>query len=254
MPMNALAMSSLVFVLVLGGALAGMAIRRVRPAEHFTPEAKDTIRLSIGLVVTMTSLVLGMLVSSGKTFYDGEKNQVAELSSQVVLVSDLLKAYGPETGQLRIEGQRSVEEIVDRIWPKERSQSVQLKPMANGALFYEDLQLLTPKSEAQASVKAQLLAATLNLRRTYWLMYLQSEERSITIPLLSVVTAWLVIIFFSFGIFAPHMPNVIVTLVICAIAVSGAIFIILSMNSPFSGVLRISPAAVRDVLIQMGAS
>ena len=127
MPMNALAMSSLVFVLVLGGALAGMAIRRIRPAERFSPEAKDTIRLSIGLVVTMTSLVLGMLVSSGKTFYDGEKNQVAELSSQVVLVSDLLKAYGPETGQLRIEGQRSVEEIVDRIWPKERSQSVQLQ-------------------------------------------------------------------------------------------------------------------------------
>ena len=79
--------------------------------------------------------------------------------------------------------------------------------MANGALFYEDLQLLTPKSEAQASVKAQLLAATLNLRKTYWLMFLQSEESSITIPLLSVVTAWLVIIFFSFGIFAPHMPE-----------------------------------------------
>ena len=99
--MHALAMSSLVFALVFGGALAGMAIRRVKPDDRFTPEAKDTIRLAIGLVVTMTSLVLGMLVSSAKTFYDGEKNQVAELSAQVILVNDLLTTYGPETGQLR---------------------------------------------------------------------------------------------------------------------------------------------------------
>ena len=96
--------------------------------------------------------------------------------------------------------------------------------------------------------KTQLLAATLNLRKTYWLLFLQSEQNSIAIPLLSVVTAWLVIIFFSFGIFAPRIPNVIITFVICATAVSAAIFIILSMNSPFNGPLKISPTAIRDVL------
>jgi Protein of unknown function (DUF4239) len=249
--MHALAISSLVFVLVFGGTLAGMAIRRVRPENFFTAEAKDTIRLSIGLVVTMTSLVLGMLVSSSKTFYDGEKNEVAEMSAEVIVISDLLAAYGPETVPLQIEARDSTEEIVDRIWPRQSSQSVELKPLAGGARFYEHLQQLVPKNEGQASVKAQLLAATLSLRRTYWLMFLQSEETSITVPLLSVVTAWLVVIFFSFGIFAPRIPHVVLTLIICALAASAAIFIILSMNSPFSGVLRISPAAVRDVLSQM---
>ena len=199
----------------------------------------------------MTSLVLGMLVSSGKTFYDGEKNQVAELSAQLILINDLLTTYGPETGQLRIEAQRSVEEMVDRIWPRKSSQSVELRPLANGSHFYEHLQLLAPRNEGQASTKAQLLAATLNFRKAYRVMFLQSEQTSITIPLLWVVTSWLVLIFFSFGLFAPRMPNVMLTLVICAMAVSAAIFIILSMNSPFSGVLRISPAAVRDVLDQM---
>jgi len=83
-------------------------------------------------------------------------------------------------------------------------------------------------------------------------MFLQSEQTSITVPLLSVVTTWLVIIFFSFGIFAPRTPNVVLTLLICAFAVSGAIFIILSMNSPFTGALKISPVAVRDALEQLG--
>jgi Protein of unknown function (DUF4239) len=251
--MNALAMSSLVFVLVFGGALAGMAVRRVKPDERFTSEAKDSIRLAIGLVVTMTGLVLGMLVSSGKTFYDAEKNQVAELSAQVILINDLLTGYGPETEQLRIEAHHSIEEIADRIWPKSKTQSFELKPSANGADFYKHVQQLVPKNEAQAAAKAQLLTATLNLRKTYWLLFLQTEQTSITVPILSAVASWLLVIFFSFGIFAPRIPNVILTFAICAMAVSVAIFIILSMNSPFSGAFRISPAAVRDVLGQIPA-
>jgi hypothetical protein len=249
--MQALALSSLVFIFVFGGAIAGMALLHGRPEDRFTPEAKDTIRLAIGLVVTMTGLVLGMLVSSAKTFYDGQTSRVSEMSAQIILISDLLTAYGPEAGQLRIEGHRSIEEIVDRIWPISKSQRFELSPGASSALYYRQVELLTPKNEAQASAKAQLLAAILNLKRTYWLMFLQSEQTSITVPLLSVVTTWLVIIFFSFGIFAPRTPNVVLTLLICALAVSGAIFIILSMNSPFTGVLKISPVAVRDALDQL---
>jgi len=249
--MSVLAMSSLVFVLVFGGALAGMAVRRVKPDERFVPEAKDSIRLAIGLVVTMTGLVLGMLVSSGKTFYDSEKSQVAEMSSEVIFLSDLLKAYGPETVQLRVEAHDSVEEIVDRIWPKDSAQSFQLKPTSKGADFYEHVELLVPRNAEQAAVKAQLLAAILNLRKTYWFLYLQSEQTSITVPVLWAVTLWLVVIFFSFGVFAPRIQNVFLTFGICAMAVSIAIFIILSMNSPFTGAFRISPAAVHDVLSQI---
>ncbi|WP_158786967.1 DUF4239 domain-containing protein [Granulicella sp. L46] len=250
--MEALALSSLVFVLVFGGAFAGMALLHGKPEDRFTPEAKDTIRLAIGLVVTMTGLVLGMLVSSAKTFYDGQTSKVSEMSAQIIFISDLLTAYGPETGQLRIEGHHYIEETVDRIWPISKSQSFELSPGASATHFYQHVEQLAPKNDVQASAKAQLLAAILNLKRTYWLMFLQSEQTSITVPLLSVVTTWLVIIFFSFGIFAPRTPNVVLTLLICALAVSGAIFIILSMNSPFTGVLKISPVAVRDALDQLG--
>ena len=251
---GALALSSLVFVLVFGGALAGLASRLLQPDGHFTSEARDSMMLAVGLVVTMTSLVLGMLVSSAKTFYDGQKTQVAELSSQVILIDDLMTAYGPETEQLRIEAIRSLEQTVDRIWPSDESKSFELRPVADFVHFYQHVQLLAPTNEVQASAKAQLLVATLNLRKTYWLMFLQSQQTSITAPLLSVVTAWLVLIFYSFGLFAPRIPNVILTLIVCAMAVSSAIFVILSMNSPFKGILRISPAAVRAVLDQMATT
>jgi uncharacterized membrane protein len=249
--MHALAISSLVFALVFGGALLGMVIRRLLPEAHFVPEAKDTIRLAIGLVVTMTGLVLGMLVSSAKTFFDSEKNQVAELSSQIIVLNDLLTAYGPETAKLRVEARQSVEEVVDRIWPTTNTQSSQLRPSAAGSYLYGQLELLAPKTDAQASAKAQLLAATISLKKTYSLMYLQSEQTSIAPMLLAVVTSWLVAIFISFGVFAPRNSTVLTTLVVCALAVSAAIFIINEMYSPFSGTIKISPAAVRDALSQM---
>jgi hypothetical protein len=250
-PISAHALSLLVFVLVFGAALIGMAIRNGQPESHFTSEARNSVLLAVGLVVTMTSLVLGMLVSSAKTFYDGQKIQVSELSSQIVLVGDLMTAYGPESADLRIEALRAMQQTVDRIWPKNTSRDFELTPVADFLHFYRHIQLLEPKNEAQASAKTQLLATTLTLRKAYWLMFLQSQQTSITVPLLSVVTTWLVIIFYSFGLFAPRLPNVVATLFICALAVSSAIFVILSMNSPFKGALRISPAAVRKVLDQI---
>jgi putative lipoic acid-binding regulatory protein len=249
--MYALTTSSLVFALIFGGALLGMVIRRFLPDDHFAPESKDTIRLAIGLVVTMTGLVLGMLVSSAKSFFDSEKNQVAELSSQIIILNNLLTAYGPEAGKLRVEARQSVEEVVDRIWPTTKTQSSQLKPSAKGSYFYQQLELLAPKTDAQTSDKAQLLAATMNLTKTYSLLYLQSEQTSIAPTLLGVVTSWLVAIFISFGVFAPRNSTVMVTLVVCALAVSAAIYIIMEMYSPFSGAIKISPAAVHDALSQM---
>jgi len=251
--MGPLAVSFVVFVLIFSGAPAGMALRRALPEEHFLTDAKDTVRLAIGLIVTMTGLVLGMLVSSAKTYYDGQKNVVAEMATEVVSLDGLLTLYGPEAKQTRIEVRRFVEDAIDRIWPKEKSGVYQLKPKNNEGDVYAELQRLVPKNDTQAAAKAQITSLTLDLKRTYWLMFLESEQTSMSLPLLIVVTLWLVAIFISFGAFAPANSTVMVTLIICAMAVSAAIFIIMEMYSPFSGMLKISPVAVRDALSQMSA-
>ncbi len=249
--MHALVVGSLAFALIFVGALVGIAIRPIVPPGHLVPEAKDTVRLAIGLVVTMTGLVLGMLVSSAKTFYDGEKNQVALLGSQIVLLSDLLVAYGPEASSTHIVAQKFVEEGIDRVWPKDTSQRYQLRPGSAGSDFYAHVQQLKPNDEMQRVIKAELLSTSLTLRETYWLMYLQSEQTSVPKPLLAVVISWLVAIFVSFGLFAPRNATVVVTLIICALAASLAIFIISSMYSPFSGILKISPISARAALSQI---
>ena len=228
-----------------------MGLRRTLPQEHFGSDAKDTVRLAIGLIVTMTSLVLGMLVSSAKGYYDNQKNQVAVMSSQIVILDDLLTRYGPEAKKARITTRLTVEQAVDRIWPKEKSQLFQLRPEDNARDVNAELRALVPKDDAQAATKNQIASAISDVRKTYWLMYLESVQTSISMPLLIVVTSWLITIFISFGAFAPPNSTVMVTLIICALAASAAIFIIMEMYAPFSGILKISPTAVRDALHQM---
>lgn len=252
-PMNSFAVSSLVFALMFTGIFSGLALRRSLPQEHFEADAKDAVRVAIGLIVTMTGLVLGMLVSSAKASYDSQKNEVAEMASEIVLLDHLLTIYGPEAKQIRIEARHLFEENVDRIWSNNTLQESRLKPNA-GEHFYQQLQLLAPKNDTQIAAKAQLMSMALGLSKTHWLMFLVSEQTSMSIPLLMAVTSWLVIIFISFGIFAPPNSSVIVILMVCAAAASGAIFIIMEMYSPFSGTLRISPTAIHDALNQMATN
>ena len=246
--------SFIVFALAWTGALFGMWLRRALPLDHLSSDAKDTIRLAIGLLVTMTSLVLGMLVSSAKTYYDGQKNVVAQMASEIIYLDSLLETFGSESKDLRVELRLDLEVAIDRIWPKEDSRLSELKPKDLTRNINEQVEVLVPKNAAEAAAKTQIITTVQGLKKTYWLMFLNSEQTTVSSLLLAVVTSWLVTIFVSFGIFAPPNTTVMITLLICALAVSAAILIIMEMYSPFNGIMRISPVAVRDALSQMTAA
>jgi hypothetical protein len=161
-----------------------------------------------------------------------------------------LTLYGPEAKPVRKEARQFVEDAVYRIWPEDMK-SFQLRPKNNGKRIIAELDLLVPKDEAQASAKVQVATLTQSLTKEYWLMFLETEQTAISMPLLMVLTSWLIAIFVSFGLFAPPNPTVMVTLIVCGLAASAAIFLIMEMYSPFSGMLKISPTAVHDALTQM---
>src|SRR5271156_5073831 len=112
--MESILVSSTIFVVVFGGALAGMHLRRVLPVGLLGPEAKDVIRLATGLLVTMTALVLGMLVSTANSSYQDRKNELAEMASDFVLLDQVLATYGSETQVIRDELRRLAENSLER--------------------------------------------------------------------------------------------------------------------------------------------
>jgi Protein of unknown function (DUF4239) len=250
--MNSIVVSSMVFMIVFGGALVGMALRRVLPEDHLSSDAKDVVKLAMGLIATMAALVLGMLVSTAKSSYDTRKNEVAEMSARIVAIDQLLANYGPESKGVRAELREVVVVGLNRIWPGEATGQVDLRPKEDTRDFYSQLQALAPKNDSQGATKAEAISMAANLRLTRWRIFVEAEQTSMSIPLLAVLVAWLVAIFIGFGLFAPPNPTVIVTLAICALSVSAAIFIIMEMYTPFCGVLKISSAPIRETLNQIG--
>jgi hypothetical protein len=200
----------------------------------------------------MAALVLGMLVSSAKSSYDASKNEVAEMSSDIVSIDRLLAKYGAETGEIRVEFRQLVEFGLDRIWPGEASRQTDLRPGDHGQILADKLLLLAPRNDTQAAVKAQAVSMVIALQKTQWLLFLRSEQKPVPLPLLVVLDSWLAAIFVGFGLFAPSNTTVVATLALSALAVSSAIFIILEMYTPFGGVLTISPAPIVEALRQMG--
>jgi hypothetical protein len=249
--MQPIYVSSLVFVVVFSGAALGMLLRRVLPQEHFTQEARTVVSLSTGFVVTMTGLVLGMLVSSAKSSYDAQRVRVEQVSSRIILLNRTLVEYGPEADPIRSQMYSLVQATLHRVWPREEFKSGQVQPTDYLDKIEQQLRFLAPANDHQAAVRIKAIAVLDDLREVSWLVFIETESNSLPTPLLVVLVLWLVAIFVSFGLVAPPNPSVIVTLSISALAVSSAILIILEMYTPFSGILRISSAPIRDVLNQI---
>lgn len=250
--MNALGVSSGVFGCVFAGALLGLLLRAALPQHHLGADSKDVVKLGMGLIGTMTALLLGLLVASARSSYDTEKSEVTQMSAKIIFLDRVLANYGQQTTEARELLQRTVASTIDRMWPRERSQTAQLDPTPSGGeSVYRTIQQLSPQNDAQRSLHSQALSIAAELGQMRWLLFEQTGS-SISVPFLVVVVCWLTLIFVSFGLFAPPNATVVTTLFLCALSVSGAVFLILELDHPFEGLIQISSAPMHNALQHLG--
>ena len=254
--MSAWAISSILFVCVFGGALLGMFLRSVLPKHHLSDESKDVVRLGMGLVATMAALVLGLLVASAKSSYDAQKSGMDQISANLILLDSTLAQYGPEAQGSRDKLRRIVSDGLKRIWPEEELEGHTFAPstttMASERTLFETIQELTPENDKQRRLQSVALQIAVDLTRARWLLVAQEESSPIPMLFLVILVLWLVVLFVSFGLFAPPNSVVIAALIVCALSVSGAIFLILELAGPLDGLIQISSAPLRNAFEHLG--
>lgn len=249
--MSSITVSLIVFACIFGGAVFGILLRGALPKHHLGADSKDIVKLGMGLVGTMAALVLGLLVASAKGSYDAQSAELTQLSANAALLDRGLALYGPETKETRALLRSAIARIFDELWSKDGSSAPKTLPSASSGILYEKIQGLSPKNDTQRSLQVQALSIAVDLGKTRWLMYAQSNM-SVSIPLLIVLVLWLTVIFISFGLFAPLNATVIASLFVSALSVSGAIFLILEMYAPYDGLVQISSAPLRAALAHLG--
>ena len=124
--MNPLEIGIVVFICTLGGALIGMWLRAALPEHHLQDASRDTMKLGIGLVATLTALVLGLVTASAKSSFDGLNTAIKNAAADVIATDRLLARYGSATGDIRATLKRVVANRIEMTWPQGPSQAAKL--------------------------------------------------------------------------------------------------------------------------------
>src|SRR4029077_16974953 len=144
--MSPIHIALLSLVAVLGGAALGMFVRAVLPQNHLSADTKDAVKLAMGLVATMTALVLGLLVASAKGSYDAQRSQLIQMSAKFAFLDRVLANCGPDAPEARGELRMSVERMIARIWPDNKSRQAELAPITSaGQAMYQAIHCPTTK-------------------------------------------------------------------------------------------------------------
>ncbi len=243
-------MSVIVLACVLGGMVLGMFLRNRLPEHHLSGDTKDVVKLGTGLIGTIAALVLGLLIASANSTFQTQSSQIQQLTADIVLLDHTLAQYGPETASVRNLLRRGVASMADRIWRENSSPSgkaPQFEASAAALSLYDEILKLSPRNETQRSLQARAIGTLHDLGKTRVLLFAEAGM-AIPMPFLVVLIFWLAIIFASFSIFANHNATTVVALCIFALSASAAIFLILELSEPFTGLMMIPSEPLRNAL------
>jgi len=252
--MNSITISIVSAGCIFSGTLVGFWLQKRLPGHHLGKDSHEIVKLGAGMIATLTALVLGLLVSSAKGTFDTINAGIKQMSARIVLTDRLLAQYGPETRAVREQIKASLVAGMETVWPQNGAEFV-VKTSAGRTNRMDSVQVrlreLTPQTEAQRQLLAQAQQIAADISQNRWLMF-EEAQNQLPVPLLVILVFWLTTLFLSFGLFAPRNATVAVVLFVCACSVATAIFLILEMNRPLEGFVKVSNAPLRDALEQLG--
>ena len=244
--MSPLALSCVIFLLVLGGIFIGTALRRALSEHHLSKETQDVVRLGAGLIATIAALVLGLLIASAKESFDTRSTQVKQLTANVIQLDNLLAQYGPEATPLRKLFRGAINPVVDRLW-REKAAAGPFAATSEGEKLYLAIHALTPQNDIQRALQSRAIQVANDLTQTRLLLFVEADNQ-IPTPFVAILVFWLVIIFLSFSLFSNLNATALAFLCVFGLSASCAIYLILELNEPFNGLMRISDVPLRNAL------
>jgi hypothetical protein len=250
---SSLLISVMALVAMFGGGMIGIFAARILPDHHLSDSSASAVKLLAAVVVSLTSLVLALMLSSANSSFAVNAGIVKKLSSDLIHLDHLLRTYGPEANEARASLRAYTTTKNDELFPvsavpapTDRETSDRLDTLLVSVLS------LAPADRRHTALVEQALAITSSIYAERWLLW---ENPGTTVPpqFLLVLIFWLFLIFVSFGLFAPVNLTVIASFLLCSLAVSGAILMILDMGDPMHpGWVQVSSEPMRRAMIEVG--
>ena len=252
--MSSLVISLVAFACILGGTLLGIFLSSLLPEPHVSEESKDAVKLGVGMIATLSALVLGLLIASAKGTFDTMNTGLRETGTRLILLDRIMAHYGAETAEPRELLRRTLASSIAQIWPEEKIGPAVAKAPAGRAgmeVIQDKLFQLYPRTEAQRWLQSRALQISSDIAEGRWLLIEQTGQSSIPMPFIVMLVFWLAIIFACFGLFSPRNVTVVVVLLLCALSAASSLFLILELNAPYGGLIKVSSAPLRSALTHL---
>ena len=241
--LNPLIIGLIVFAVILAGAFAGWATSRFLPAHHLSDETKSLVSLSMAVVATVSALVLGLLISNANTSFSAIGGEVTTLSAQILRLDQILRRYGPNTEPAREMLQQYAKQKTADLFPDDPADA----SLGNQSTYellqrLEDLLLaLKPATPRDQWWLGQAMTLAGKIGDTAFLLRAQQVEQRTPKAFVALLVFWLALLFASFGLFAPRNFTSAAILTLSALAVAGAVGMILELEQGFGHLVHISP-------------
>jgi len=243
------------FASILVASLAGMFLRARLPEDHLNADSRDVIKLGTGMIATLAALALGLLISSAKGTFDSINSRLSQTGAKIILLDRSMAQYGPETREVRDILRRIVTTTIVRMWPAEKDK-IAVEKVGQSEIAQEDMEQrirqLSPQNDEQRQLQSQALRISSEIAEARWFFMEHVGQSSFPETMLILLVCWLTLIFFAFGLFSSPNATVIVVLIVCAFSVASSLFLILELDQPFSGLIKISSAPLLNTLAYLG--
>jgi hypothetical protein len=262
--MNEWALAGALFFVLCGAAALGSYVRARLPEKHRSAETMGLVQVTISLLVTFTSIVLGLLTGAVATEFQQASRNDGAFAGQLVQVDQCLRDYGPETAQMREQFRGYVAAVLTSTWPNEPppkdishpdvskdpvlGEGVSLTALLN--TIRTELRNLSPRNPVQERVLADCAAEFSSFLKSRWDI-VEETTNSISPPFYGVLSVWLVILFASFGLIARPNPVSMIIVALSALSIAVAVGVIADLDQPYGGLFGIPSAATRNALADM---
>lgn len=247
--------SLIAFAVTFGGALFGMFLRTLLKEHHLSTESRDVMKLGTGMIATMAALVLSLLIASAKGTFDTVSSGIAHIGAKTILLDRTMARYGPETKEPRDILRRTATATIERLWSSEKTADV-LEKVGQGEsgieLLEGKLRQLSPRNDDQRQLQSRALQISGEINETRLLVTQHVGQRSFPMPLLVLLITWLAVIFSAFGLLTSRNAAVVAVLFVCALSAASALFLILELDQPFGGLIKVSSAPLQNALAHLG--
>ena len=246
------AFTALVSAGVLAGGAAGLFLHLLLPERHLTKETRDVVHLATGMLSVLAALVLGLLIATAKDSLSSADRSVRDFSAILIQAEQGLRVYGPEAAPARDVLRRYTHAAFSQRWTQDDRDILDAASPTGTTL--EQLRLavlsLQPASDVQRWLREQVLTQSDRLLSLRWQM-MEQQDLPFQPVFVVLLTCWLFFIFTGFGFMAPRNAAVCAAFGVCAVAVGGAMFLILEMETPFTGIIQVSRQPLAIALAHM---